>query len=66
MLNCYNFTSGNDVVHVVFVWRAVFNLFTELKISQIEVHISAIQLEISPIQLNISPNQLEISTNRPI
>ena len=35
------------------------HLFTELKISPIEVHISAIQLEISPIQL-------EISTNRPI
>ena len=30
------------------------HLFTELKISPIEVHISAIQLEISPIQLNIS------------
>ena len=36
------------------------HLFTELKISPIEVHISAIQLEISPIQLKISPNQLEI------
>ena len=42
------------------------HLFTELKISPIEVHISAIQLEISPIKLKISPNQLEISTNRPI
>ena len=42
------------------------HLFTELKISAIEVHITAIQLEISPIQLKISPNQLEISTNRPI
>ena len=42
------------------------HLFTELKISPIEVHISAIQLEISPIQLKISPNQLEISTNIPI
>ena len=42
------------------------HLFTELKISPIEVHISAIELEISPIQLKISPNQLEISTNRPI
>ena len=35
------------------------HLFTELKISPIEVHIS-------PIQLKISPNQLEISTNIPI
>ena len=43
------------------------HLFTELKISPIEVHIiSAIQLEISPIQLKISPNQLETSTNIPI
>ena len=42
------------------------HLFTELKISPIEVHISAIQLQISPIQLKISPNQLKISTNRPI
>ena len=49
------------------IYGAPFShLFTELKISPIEVHISAIQLEISPIQLKISPNQLEISTNRPI
>ena len=50
-----------------YVYGAPFShLFTELKISPIEVHISAIELEISPIQLKISPNQLEISTNRPI
>ena len=42
------------------------HLFTELKISLIEVHISAIELEISPIHLKISSNQLEISTIRPI
>ena len=42
------------------------HLFTELKISPIEVHISAIELEISPIQLNISPIELQISPNRPI
>ena len=49
------------------IYGAPFShLFTELKISPIEVHRSAIQLEISPIQLKISPNQLEISTNRPI
>ena len=49
------------------VYGAPFShLFTELKISPIEVHISPIQLKISPIQLKISPNQLEISTNRPI
>ena len=42
------------------------HLFTELKISLIEVHISAIELEISPIHLKISSNQLDISTIRPI
>ena len=42
------------------------HLFTELKISLIEVHISAIELEISPIHLKISSNQLEISTIKPI
>ena len=42
------------------------HLFTELKISPIEVHISAIQLQISPIHLKISSNQLEISTIKPI
>ena len=42
------------------------HLFTELKISLIEVHISAIELEISPIHLKISSNQLEIFTIRPI
>ena len=42
------------------------HLFTELKISQIEVHISAIELEISPIELNISAIELQISPNRPI
>ena len=40
------------------------HLFTELKISLIEVHISAIELEIYPIHLKISSNQLEISSNR--
>ena len=40
------------------------HLFTELKISPIEVHISAIQLQISPIHLKISSNQLEISMAR--
>ena len=49
------------------VYGAPFShLFTELKISLIEVHISAIELEISPIHLKISSNQLEISTIRPI
>ena len=42
------------------------HLFTELKISPIEVHISAIELEISPIQLKISAIELQISPNRPI
>ena len=42
------------------------HLFTELKISPIEVHISAIELEISPIQLKISTIELQISPNRPI
>ena len=42
------------------------HLFTELKISPIEVHISAIQLQISTIHLKISSNQLEISTIKPI
>ena len=42
------------------------HVFTELKISPIEVHISAIQLQISPIHLKISSNQLEISTIKPI
>ena len=42
------------------------HLFTELKISPIEVHISAIELEISPIQLKISAIELQISQNRPI
>ena len=42
------------------------HLFTELKISPIEVYISAIELEISPIQLKISAIELQISPNRPI
>ena len=42
------------------------HLFTELKISPIEVNISAIQLQISPIHLKISSNQLEISTIKAI
>ena len=42
------------------------HLFTELKISPIEVHISAIELEISPIELKISAIELQISPNRPI
>ena len=42
------------------------HLFTELKISPIEVHISAIELQISPIQLKISAIELQKSTNRPI
>ena len=49
------------------VYGAPFShLFTELKISPIEVHISAIELEISPIQLKISAIELQISPNRPI
>ena len=49
------------------VYGAPFShVFTELKISPIEVHISAIQLQISPIHLKISSNQLEISTIKPI
>ena len=42
------------------------HLFTELKISPIDVHISPIELEISPIQLKISAIELQISPNRPI
>ena len=42
------------------------HLFTELKISPIEVHIPAIELEISPIELKISAIELQISPNRPI
>ena len=42
------------------------HLFTELKISPIEVHISAIELEISQIELKISAIELQISPNRPI
>ena len=42
------------------------HLFTELKISPIEVHISAIELEISPIELKISAIELQISPNIPI
>ena len=49
------------------IYGAPFShLFTELKISPIEVHISAIELEISPIELKISAIQLQISPNRPI
>ena len=49
------------------IYGAPFShLFTELKISLIEVHISAIELEISAIDLKISSNELEISTIRPI
>ena len=56
------------IVHPLFsasveVYGAPFShLFTELKISPIEVHISAIELEISPIQLRICALQLEISS----
>ena len=42
------------------------HLFTELKISPIEMHIAAIELEISPIELKISAIELQISPNRPI
>ena len=66
-------TSVNVAVTVHLYGTPFSHLFTELKISPIEVHISAIQLEISPIelkispiQLKISPNQLEISTIKPI
>ena len=49
------------------VYGAPFShLFTELKISPIEVHMSAIELEISPIELKISAIELQISPNRPI
>ena len=61
--------AGVQVVanQVVGTYGAPFShLFTELKISPIEVHISAIQLQISPIHLKISSNQLEISTIKPI
>ena len=51
----------------VHIYSAPFShLFTELKISPIEVHISAIELEISPIELKISAIELQISPNRPI
>ena len=57
----------SDIVIIADIYGAPFShLFTELKISLIEVHISAIELEISPIHLKISSNQLEISTIRPI
>ena len=53
--------------HMMDFYGAPFShLFTELKISPIEVHISAIELEISPIQLKISAIELQISPNRPI
>ena len=44
------------------------HVFTELKISPIEVHISPIQFSdtVSPNQLRISPIELQISPNRPI
>ena len=61
-----NLVSANGLNNEWLYGAPFSHLFTELKISPIEVHISAIQLEISPIQLKISPNQLEISTNRPI
>ena len=43
----------------VYIYGTPFShLFTELKISPIEVHISPIQLEISPNQFQISPIEL--------
>ena len=59
--------SSRDCSTIACFYGAPFShLFTQLKISLIEVHISAIELEISPIHLKISSNQLEISTIRPI
>ena len=57
---------GLSVSNTDFYGAPFSHLFTELKISPIEVHISAIQLQISPIHLKISSNQLEISTIKPI
>ena len=59
--------SFTDLRSGAILYGAPFShLFTELKISLIEVRISAIELEISPIHLKISSNQLEISTIKPI
>ena len=54
------------LLQTIFYGAPFSHLFTELKISPIEVHISANQLQISPIHLKISSNQLEISTIKPI